>query len=145
MYGPTDQPDFDTFESTIDPGVELLFTWDADRKLTGVAVNIACTSQEVEGASYVSADFWHEARLELRKRHGEGLFVLPLCGAGGDQSPHLLFRKQAEATLLKRKGGLTTRQEIGQRIAVAVTAGLDLARTDIRSEAPFAHKAQFIA
>src|SRR5512139_3238800 len=134
MYGPTDQPDFDTFESTIDPGVELLFTWDADRKLTGVAVNIACTSQEVEGASYVSADFWHDARLELRQRHGSNLFILPLCGAAGDQSPHLLFRKQAEATLRKRKGNLTPRQEIGQRIAAAVNTGVDLAKTDIRSE-----------
>jgi hypothetical protein len=144
MYGPTDQPDFDGFESTTDPGVELLFTWDAERKLTGVAVNLACTSQEVESADYVSADFWHDARTELRRRHGEGLFILPLCGAAGDQSPHLLFRKQAEATLRQRKGNLTPRQEIGQRIATAVNAGLDLARTDIRSEAPFIHKTMII-
>jgi hypothetical protein len=144
MYGPTDQPDFDSFESTIDPGVELLFTWDADRKLTGVAVNLACTAQEVESADYVSADFWHDARTELRRRHGEGLFILPLCGAAGDQSPHLLFRKQAEGTLRQRQGNLTPRQEIGQRIAAAVNAGLDLARTDIRAEAPFIHKTQII-
>jgi len=144
MYGPTDQPDFDSFESTTDPGVELLFTWDADRKLTGVAVNLACTAQEVESADYVSADFWHDARLELRKRHGEGLFILPLCGSAGDQSPHLLFRKPAEATLRQRKGNLTPRQEIGQRIAAAVNGGLDLAKTDIRSEAPFIHGTQII-
>jgi len=144
MYGPTDQPDFDGFESTTDPGVELLFTWDADRKLTGVAVNLACTAQEVEGADYVSADFWHDARLELRKRHGERLFILPLCGAAGDQSPHLLFRKQAEATLRQRKGDLTPRQEIGQRIAAAVNSGLELAKTDIRLEIPFSHKTQMI-
>ena len=142
MYGPTDQPDFDGFESTTDPGVELLFTWDADRKLTGVAVNLACTAQEVESADYVSADFWHDARGELRKRHGEGLFILPLCGAAGDQSPHLLFRRQAEATLRQRKGSVTARQEIGQRIAVAVNAGLELAKADIRSEVPFIHKTQ---
>lgn len=145
MYGPTDRPDFDSFESTTDPGVELLFTWDAEGKLTGVAVNLACTSQEVESADYVSADFWHDARTELRRRHGESLFILPLCGAAGDQSPHLLFRKQAEATLRKRKGNLMPRQEIGQRIAAAVNAGLDLARTDIRSETPFIHKTQMIA
>jgi hypothetical protein len=144
MYGPTDQPAFDGFESTTDPGVELLFTWDADKRLTGVAVNLACTSQEVESEDYVSADFWHDARLELRKRHGEGLFVLPLCGAAGDQSPHLLFRKQAEATLRQRKGNLSPRQEIGQRIAAAVNAGFDLAKTDIRSEIPFTHRTQFI-
>jgi hypothetical protein len=144
MYGPTDQPDFDSFESGTDPGVELLFTWNAERKLTGVAVNLACTSQEVEGADYVSADFWHDARTELRRRHGAGLFILPLCSAAGDQSPHLLFRKQAEATLRKRKGNLTPRQEIGQRIAAAVDTGLDLAKTDIREEAPFVHKTKLI-
>lgn len=144
MYGPTDVPEFDSFESTTDPGIELLFTWDADQKLTGVAVNVACTSQEVEGDDYVSADFWHDARLELRRRHGAELFILPLCGAAGDQSPHLLFRKQAEATLRQRKGNLTPRQEIGQRLAAAVDAGLGLAKTDIRSEAVFIHKTQLI-
>jgi hypothetical protein len=145
MYGQTDRPEFDTFEGTTDPGVELLFTWDAAGKLTGVAVNLACTSQEVENADYVSADFWHDVRLELRKRHGEGLFLLPLCGAAGDQSPHLLFRRQAEATLRKRKGGLTARQEIGRRIAAAVAEGLELARGDIRRQVPFTHKVQLAA
>jgi hypothetical protein len=140
MYGPTDHPEFDTFESTFDPGVELLFTWDADRQLTGVAVNLACTSQEVENADYVSADFWHDVRLELRQRHGAGLFLLPLCGAAGDQSPHLLFRQRAEATLRQRHGQLAPRQEIGRRIAAAVNAGLDPAKTDVRSEVPLIHK-----
>ncbi len=145
MYGSTDQPDFDSFESTTDPGVELLFTWDDARKLTGVAVNLACTAQEVESADYVSADFWDDARRALRQRHGDGLFILPLCGAAGDQSPHLLFRKQAEARLRQRQGNLTAPQEIGRRIAAAVNAGLDLARGDIRAEAPFIHKAQWLS
>ena len=124
--------------------MELLFTWDAAEKLTGVAINLACSSQEVENADYVSADFWHDVRLELRKHHGEGLFVLPLCGAAGDQSPHLLFRKQAEATLRTRKGGLAPRQEIGQRVAAAVAAGLELAQGDIRRHVPFAHNVQLV-
>jgi len=145
MYGATDRPDFDAFESTFDPGVELLFTWDDAKKLTGVAVNLACPSQEVENAQYISADFWHDARVELRKRHGQELFVLPLCGAAGDQSPHLLFRKQAEATLRRRRGNLSPRQEIGRRIAAAVDAGLELAKGDVRTEAPFVHKMQLIA
>lgn len=144
MYGATDRPDFDTFESTFDPGVELLFTWDDAKNLTGAVVNLACPSQEVESADYVSADFWHDAREELRKRHGEGLFILPLCGAAGDQSPHLLFRKQAEAALRRRKGDLSPRQEIGQRIAAAVDAGLELAKSDIRTEVPFIHKVHLL-
>ena len=144
MYGATDRPDFDTFESTFDPGVELLFTWDDAGQLTGVAVNVACPSQEVESADYISADFWHDARVELRKRHGDALHVLPLCGAAGDQSPHLLFRKQAEATMRRRRGNLSPRQEIGRRIAAAVADGLELAKGDIRRELPFIHKAEMI-
>jgi hypothetical protein len=141
MYGATDKPEFRSFESSEDPGVELLFCWDQDRKLTGAAINVACTSQEVESANYVSADFWHDVRVELHKRHGPGLFVLPLTGAAGDQSPHLLFRKQAEATLRKRKG-VSARQEIGLRIAAAFDATLPLAKADVRAEVPFAHKIQ---
>ncbi|MBN2505073.1 MAG: hypothetical protein JXQ71_00105 [Verrucomicrobia bacterium] len=144
MYGPTDQPEFDGFEGTTDPGVELVFTWDGSGKVTGVAANLACPAQEVENEDYVSADFWHDARLELRRHLGEGLFILPLCGAAGDQSPHLLFRKQAEATLRRRQGHGTPRQEIGWRIGAAVRAGLDLAREDIRFEVPFAHGTQVI-
>jgi len=145
MYGATDRPDFDTFESTFDPGVELLFTWDDAKNLTGAVVNLACTSQEVENADYVSADFWHDARVELRKRRGDGLFILPLCSAAGDQSPHLLFRKQAEATLRRRCADRSPRQEIGQRIAAAVDAGFELAKTDIRTEVPFIHKMQMLS
>ena len=144
MYGATDRPDFDAFESTFDPGIELLFTWDEAKTLTGVVVNVACPSQEVESANYVSADFWHDVRVELRKRHGQGFLILPLTGAAGDQSPHLLFRKQAEATLRRRKGKLSPRQEIGQRIAGAVDAGLELAKGDIRTDVPLIHKTQLI-
>lgn len=144
MYGRTDVPDFDTFESTFDPGIELLFTFDAAGKLTGVAVNVACPSQEVEGESYISADFWRDARIELRKRLGEGLFVLPLCGAAGDQSPHLLFRQKAEATIRKRKGGISSREEIGRRIAEAAASGYELAKTDVRAEVTFAHRTELL-
>lgn len=139
MYGAADAPDFDAFESTFDPGIEILFTWDEAGGLTGVAVNVACPSQEVEGESFISADFWHDARGELRRRWGERLHVLPLCGAAGDQSPHLLFRKAAEATLRRRKGGLAPREEIGRRIAEAVASAYDLAKSDVRAEVPFAH------
>ena len=138
MYGSADQPDFDSVEGYEDHGVDLLFTWDTDQKLTGIAVNLACPAQVTEGENYVSADFWHEARQEIRSRLSDGLFILPQCSAAGDQSPHLLLHKREEE-LMRQRRGVTEREEIGRRIADCVDDVLPLARLDIRTSMPFRH------
>jgi len=138
MYGNTRDAGFSHVEGGHDDAVELLYVWDAGGTLTGVVVNVACPAQETEHLKEVSADFWHETREAIRKRHGEGVFVLPQCGAGGDQSPHPIFRKQAEETMQKRRG-LTRRQELARRIANAVEDALPAARTDVRASIVFRH------
>ncbi len=142
MYGQTAVPDFECIEGYEDHGVDLLYTWregpSGTPVPTGVLVNLACPSQETEGALYVSADFWHEVREELWQRHGSDFFVLPQCAAAGDQSPHLLLNKPAEKLMLQRRG-LTERQEIGRRIANAVDDVLPLAAADVQQDPPFAH------
>ncbi len=138
MYGRTDQADFESIEGYEDHGVDLLFTWDERRNLTGIVVNLACPSQVSEHELYVSADFWHETRLELRKRYGDGLFVLPQCSAAGDQSPHLLLHKRPEQRM-REKRGLSAREEISRRIVNAVADVLDTAKGDIRDDVPFRH------
>lgn len=138
MYGNTNQEDFSNIEGYEDAGVEMLFFWGADRRLTGVVVNVACPSQETENLSEVSADFWHDVREALRKRLHADLFVLPQCGAGGDQSPHLLYRKRAEAIMLERRG-ITRRQEIARRIADAVENVFPLAAKEIKTDVVFRH------
>jgi len=138
MYAKTNHPEFEAIEGYEDHGVDLLFTWDEQDALTGMIVNLACPSQETEGERYVSADFWHEARLEIRRHAGERVFVLPQCAPAGDQSPHLLFNKEIERIMRERRG-LTSRQEIGRRIGRAVAEGLEVARQDIRSDLPLAH------
>ncbi|MEI6502982.1 MAG: hypothetical protein WCP21_18390, partial [Armatimonadota bacterium] len=78
MYGSTSAPDFSHLEGHVDHGVNMLFTYDADQQLTGVLMNVACPSQVSEsGQHFVSADFWHDVREELRRRRGDRLFVLP--------------------------------------------------------------------
>lgn len=139
MYGATDVPSFSHVEGYRDDGVEMLFCWDADKKLTGIVVNLACTSQETEGLSEVSADFWHETREAIRRRAGPDVFVLAQCAAAGDQSPHLLYRKGAEEVMAKRRG-LTRRQEIARRIAGAVEDVLPVARENIQGAMTFQHK-----
>jgi hypothetical protein len=138
MYGKTDRPDFANLEGYEDHGVEMLFFWGPDKMPTGIVINIACTSQETEGLSEVSADFWHEVRLEIRRRLSRDIFVVPQCAAAGDASPHLLYRTKAEEIMRQRRG-LTSRQEIARRIVDAVADCLPLARQDIRAGVTFRH------
>ena len=156
MYGSTQGDTFRQMEGYEDHGVELLFFWkskttppanrsqdDSKRLLSGIVVNIACPSQETEGLSEVSADFWHEVRQELKKRYGKDLFVLPQCAAAGDLSPHLMFRKQAEQIMLERKG-ISRRQEIANRLARAIDEVLPYAQK-ARTHLDFRHRVDTVA
>jgi len=138
MYGKTDREDFECIEGYEDHSVDVLFLWDQQGRLTGVVVNLACPSQVTEGECYLSADFWHEAREELRRRLGSELHVLPQCAAAGDQSPHFLLYRDEEAYMRERRG-VSERQEIGTRIADAVERCLETAKDDICTNLPFAH------
>jgi hypothetical protein len=139
MYGNTNAENFSNIEGYEDHAVEMLFFWRPDEKLTGIVINIACTSQETENLSEISADFWHDVREEIRKRYSEDLFIFPQCAPAGDQSPHLLFRQKADEIMLKRRG-ISRRQEIARRIANSVDDVLPLAKTDIKWQLPFRHK-----
>jgi len=143
MYGSTNRADFASIEGYEDHSVDLLFLWDEKQKLTGVVINVACTSQVTESEYYVSADFWHEVRTEIRNRYSEELFVLAQCGAAGDQSPHLLLHGRAEENMRNKKG-VSEREEIALRIANAVDDVLPLAKSDIRTNVPFKHIVQEI-
>jgi hypothetical protein len=138
MYGKADDPAFRGLEGHEDDGVEELFFWDRDKKLIATAVNVACPAQEVESLSAVSADFWHEVREALRKKHGAGLQVLAWTGAAGDQSPRPMYRKAAEERMRQLRG-LTRLEEIARRVTAAWEEAHDGARQDIRTDVPFAH------
>jgi hypothetical protein len=149
MYGSTSAADFSHIEGHVDHSVNLLFTYDAGQKLTGALVNLACPSQASEsGQDFVSADFWHDTRAELRRRYGSDLFVLPQCSAAGDQSPHRLIAKAAEDRMLQLKygGGVgrplsaALRTDIASRLADAVDDAEPAARKDLRDEAVLMHE-----
>lgn len=138
MYGKTDRPDFVHVEGTEDHGVDLLFFWDEASKLTGIVIDLACPSQVRERESYISADFWDDVRKELRKRYSAGLFVYPITGVAGDQSPHFIFGERAEVRLRERRGVSET-EEIARRIASAVDIAFAGAGKDIRTNLPMRH------
>jgi hypothetical protein len=104
MYGRTDVPEFSHIEGHEDHAVELLFTYDSQHALTGMIVNVPCPSQCTAAGCFVSADYWHETREELRRRHGQHLHVLAQCSAGGDISPRTLLNWKADARMLRLKG-----------------------------------------
>lgn len=138
MYGNTNDPKFSHIEGYEDHYVDLLYTWDNKHKLTGLLINLACPSQETESDDHISADFWHEIRQEIRKRHGAKIQILAQCSSAGDQSPHRLWYKAAEERMLKLRE-LSMRQEIGRRVANAVDEVLPVAKQAIQTNLPLMH------
>ena len=92
MWGDTNTANFVALEGGNDSGIELLYIYDEDKKLTGVVANVCCPAQILGQRSVISADFWGHAKAILREKLGEELFFLPLCGAAGDQCPRDLVR-----------------------------------------------------
>ena len=139
MYGKTAVPEFTHIEGYEDHSVNLLATSDADGNLTGIAVNIPCPSQVSEHEFFISADYWHETRQEIRDRLGEDLFILPQCSAAGDQSPRPIYEKAAYHRMLELRGR-TERDDIAQRIAEAVTDTLEAIAPTFTDASPLAHQ-----
>ena len=92
MWGDTNTAVFDALEGGNDSGVELLYMFDEDKKLTGVVCNLACPAQCVQHRLFVSPDFWGEVKVRIRKHFGEHVFLLAQCSAAGDQCPVDLVR-----------------------------------------------------
>ena len=92
MWGDTNSAAFTELEGGSDSGIEMLFFYDDDEKLTGVAANVACPAQVLEHRSFISSDYWGKVKTILREKYGDELYVLGLCSAAGDQCPRDLIR-----------------------------------------------------
>ena len=155
MWGDTNTAVFDAIEGGNDSGVELLYVYDANKKLTGVVINVACPAQCVQHRLFVSPDFWGETKKILREKLGEDIFMLPLCSAAGDQCPVDLVRWVEPDSDLndpnckrnnppKRKADpsmfdLAGMRKAGKRVAAAVMEGLEDIEGDPIYEADLVH------
>jgi hypothetical protein len=92
MWGDVNTAAFTNLEGGNDSGIELIYTFDKNKKLTGVVANIACPAQILEQRSFISADYWGRAKANIREKLGENVHLLGLCGAAGDQCPRDLVR-----------------------------------------------------
>lgn len=92
MWGDTNHANFEALEAGNDSGIELIYTYDENKNLSGVIANIACPAQVVEHRSYISSDYWGKVKANLRAKYGEHIQVLGLCSAAGDQCPRDMIR-----------------------------------------------------
>ena len=155
MWGDTNTANFVAMEGGNDSGVELLYTFDPDRNLTGVWANIACPAQILEQRSFISADYWGEVKKILRSRLGENIHVLGMCAAAGDQCPRDLIRwvdpetpiddpNVSRPNLLKRRADpsmydISGCQRVGKRIANEILCVLEEI-TEYHAEPIFCHE-----
>lgn len=138
MYGSTRDEHFSHVEGYEDHSVNVLCTWDRERRLTGMAVNLAAPSQVSRSSTLFSADYWYDTREALRAELGSNLFVLPQCSSAGDQDTNVLWDQAADARMLKL-AGRTRRQEIAARLTQTITAILPLIEQDIAWDPDVAH------
>lgn len=143
MYGNTNDDQFSHYEAGADHFVNLLYTFDEAGALTGAIVNVPCPSQNSEAEYKLSADYWHDVRVAIRRKHGD-IFILPQCAAAGDLSPRILHYRQAQARRFRLKYGTdqterAARKDIAERVALAFDEVLDWARKDIRTALPLEH------
>ena len=155
MWGDTNTANVVSMEGGSDSGIELIYTFDADKKLTGIVANIACPAQILEQRNFISADYWGRTKAILREKLGEHIYLLGLCGAAGDQCPRDLVRWVDPETpindpnvkrehVIKRKADpsmydISGCNKVGKRIANEIISVYEEI-TDLKEEAVFKHK-----
>ena len=139
MYGDTRLPNYRGPEGYEDHDINTLFFWNKSGKLIAAGISVACPAQEVGGDSTVNADFWHDARIALKKRFGDNLSVIAWVAAAGDQSPSLMYRHAAEERMHKLRK-VSRMEEIGRRITKAVEDAYDVVKNDRHRNVVFIHK-----
>lgn len=92
MWGNANQANFTELESGNDSGIELLFTYDANKKLTGVVANVACPAQVLEHQNFISSDYIGKTRELIRKKYGNDVGFLGLISPAGDMCPRDMIR-----------------------------------------------------
>ncbi len=155
MWGDTNTANFVSLEGGNDSGIELIYTFDKDKRVTGVVANIACPAQILEQRSFISGDYWGRTKNILREKLGENIFLLGLCGAAGDQCPRDLVRWVEPETPIddpnvKRPNVITRKADpsmydisgcnrVGKRIANEIISVYEEI-TELKDEAVFMHQ-----
>jgi len=141
MYGKTDRQDCQSLEGYEDHDINSMFFWDSKNRLIAMSVDVVCPAQEFEHLHTVNADYWHPVRVALQQKFGSQLNVLTWIGAAGDQSPHIMYRKTADARMqqLSQKSRM---DDIAQRVVEAVERTYQVVKNDKHADIAFMHRAE---
>ena len=139
MYGRTNDPKFRAIEGMEDHDVNSMFFWDTSDKLLAIVVNVSCPSQEVESNRLLSSDYWGPTREMLREKYGHDVTIVGLCGAAGDQSPHLRYRQAADDRMTSLRK-LDRLQEIARRIVHGVDEAYEVVQNAKQDDVVVKHK-----
>ena len=155
MWGDTNTANFVSLEGGNDSGIELIYTFDGNKNLTGIVANIACPAQILEQRNFISADYWGRTKAILREKLGGEIYLLGLCGAAGDQCPRDLVRWVEPETPIddpnvKRPNTIVRKADpsmydvsgcnkVGKRIANELISVYEEI-TELKDEAVFEHK-----
>ena len=90
MYGNSDMPGFVQMEGPRDPSLPVIWTKNADGKITGVLTGFATHPNCMESELFYSADLPGEARRSIQQFLGEATEVVYLTGAAGNTAPSVL-------------------------------------------------------
>ncbi len=155
MWGDTNTAVFSELEGGNDSGIELMYMFDENKKLTGIVANVACPAQCVQHRLFISPDYWGEVKVRLRKYFGEDIYLLALCSAAGDQCPVDLVRwvepdsdlndpncnrnnppkRKADPSMFDLQGMRLAGRRVANEIIQVYEDGLDEVQTDVE----FAH------
>ena len=92
MWGNSNHANFTELESGNDSGIEMMFTYDTEKNLTGVIANVACPAQVLEHQSFISSDYMGKVRELVRAKYGKHVGFLGLISPAGDMCPRDLIR-----------------------------------------------------
>ena len=155
MWGDTNSANFTELEAGNDSGIELLFTYDMNKKLTGVVANVACPAQVLEHQNFISSDYMGKLKRIIREKYGNEVNLLGLISPAGDMCPRDMIRwvdaeielkdpnierdkiipRKADPSMFDIKGC----EKVAKRIANEVFWALDEV-TEYVSEATLVHK-----
>lgn len=163
MYGGTARPDFSHYEAGADHFLNVMFTFDAAEKLTGMILNVPCPSQVSENLEVLSSDYWHDVRELVKTEFGPDVKIVTQCGCAGDLSPRILHYGKAQARRMKLKYDMgydpaliknlnehdmnkrmSERKDIAERIVQGAKEIYGWAKKEIFTQVPVDHEAKVL-
>ena len=155
MWGNSNHANFTELESCGDSGIELMFTYDNSKKLTGVIANVACPAQVLEHQDFISSDYMGKVKGLIREKYGNDVNFLGLVSPAGDMCPRDMIRwvdspvckkdpnihrdkvveRRADPSMFEIKGC----EKAAKRIATEIFWALDDV-TDYVTESEIVHK-----